>query len=96
MKVRARRANCGTKGAAGFRNCGKKAAKNSTALGLLAPTRKPRRKNERRCGAAALAFAFSTAASLRKVLIPSQIKYAAPMTLAAVKAVSDAARPARE
>ena len=71
MKVSARMANCGANGVAGFRNCGKKAAKKSTALGLLAPTRKPRKKKERsRAADTGAAVASKTAASLRKVLMP--------------------------
>ena len=41
-KVNANTANCGANGKSPFKNCGKNAAKNSSALGLLAPTKKPR------------------------------------------------------
>ena len=72
MKVVARMANCGTNAACGSMNCGKKAEKNSRALGLLAPTIQPCRNSERdeRVGASGLAAASTARSALMNVVTP--------------------------
>src|SRR3989344_5812929 len=95
-KVLASTANCGAHAAVGSRNWGKNAVKNSRALGLLPPTIRPWMYSLR-AGTTALVcvplagISSNTVVWLRNVLMPSQIRYAAPAALSTQKAVSDAA-----
>ena len=71
-------------------NCGRIAARNTTVLGLVAPTVKPWR-NERRSDRSAIGAAIAAASDLRSrnVRTPRYTRYAPPTSFSAVNAATD-------
>ena len=82
--------NCGQNAISALMNCGKRAAKKTTALGLVADVMKPWRYNDFRLVRGACVWLWRGANDLRIIFMANQTKYSTPQILIYTKALGAA------